>query len=246
MTTPPRAPTERFSGCADAYAAHRPAYGADVLTFALEGLGAAPCVADLGAGTGISSRLLAAAGARVLAVEPNAAMRARAEPTPNLTWVDGTGERTTLDAGSVAAAVAFQAFHWFASDAALAEIMRIVRASGTAACVLNERDESDAFAAAYGDIVRKYATDDTEARRMASMDVFARLPGTTERRTFANAQTLDREGLLGRTRSTSYLPHEGERSAALLAEVGAHFDRAADGDTVRLALVTFVVRVRLP
>jgi SAM-dependent methyltransferase len=238
-------PTTRFTSRAEDYAAHRPAYGDDVIEFVLEGLGPSPRVADLGAGTGISSRLLAAHGARAIAVEPNAAMRERAQPMPGVTFVDGTAESTTLPASSVDAATAFQAFHWFRVPEAIAEICRIVRPSGQAALVLNERDESDAFTATFGDIVRRYALEDTERRRLESMDAFERLPGLAERRQFPNGQALDRDGLLGRTRSASYLPRDGPRAAALEHELGELFTRYATAGRVRLALVTWVVRVRL-
>jgi SAM-dependent methyltransferase len=239
-------PTERFTSRASDYATHRPAYGDDVLDFVLTGLGPEPRVADLGAGTGISSRLLAAHGARVMAVEPNAAMRAQAQPTPGITFVDGTGERTTLGTSSVDAATAFQAFHWFNAPEALAEIRRIVRPGGAAALVLNERDERDPLSAAYGDIVRRYALDGTERRRMESMDAFEALSGTVERRRFPNQQTLDRDGLLGRTRSTSYLPHDGAAAEALEHEVSELFAQHATDGRLRLALVTWVVRARMP
>lgn len=238
-------PTTRFTSRAEDYAAHRPAYGDDVIDFVLEGLGPRPRVADLGAGTGISSRLLAGHGAQVVAVEPNAAMRERAQPTPGVTFVNGAAESTTLTDSSVDAATAFQAFHWFRVPEAVAEICRIVRPDGRAALVLNERDESDAFTAAFGDIVRRYALEDTERWRMESMDAFERLPGPAERRQFLNGQVLDRDGLLGRTRSASYLPREGPQAAALEYEVGELFARAATADRVRLALVTWVVRVKL-
>jgi SAM-dependent methyltransferase len=237
--------TTRFTSRAEDYAAYRPAYGNDVIEFVLEGLGPRPRVADLGAGTGISSRLLAAHGAQVIAVEPNAAMRERAQPTPGVTFVDGTAESTTLAAASVDVATAFQAFHWFRVPEAVAEICRIVRPGGQSALVLNERDESDAFTAAFGDIVRRYALEDIERRRMESMDAFEGLPGLAERRQFTHGQVLDRDGLLGRTRSASYLPREGTQAAALEREVGDLFASHATASHVKLALVTWVVRVKL-
>jgi hypothetical protein len=80
---------------------------------------------------------------------------------------------------------------------------------------------------------------------MDSMEIFARLPGALDRRELANSQELDREGLIGRTRSTSYLPKTGERAEALYREVGELFDAHARAGHVRLALTTFVVRVQL-
>lgn len=239
-------PKTRFSGCAEAYAAHRPAYPATAIDRVLEGLGPRPTIADLGAGTGISSRLMAERGAQVLGVEPNRAMRERAGEGAGVTFVDGSAEGTTLREASVDGATAFQAFHWFANERAIAEIRRIVRPGGIAALVLNERDERDSFTAAYGALVRRYAADDTEQRRVESMTFFERLPGVKERSEHGNEQWVDKGGLIGRTRSASYLPHEGPTAEALEREVGAVFDRFAADGRARLALSTWVVRVRLP
>src|SRR5688572_26600177 len=75
-------PTGRFSDRAQAYSRHRPSYPAPAVDAMLAGLGepARLSAADIGAGTGISSRLLAERGLTVHAVEPNQAMREAAEP----------------------------------------------------------------------------------------------------------------------------------------------------------------------
>jgi hypothetical protein len=109
---------------------------------------------------------------------------------------------------------------------------------------LNERDPRDPFTAAYGDIVRRFAQDDTEKRRADSVDVFRRLPGPCESHLFANGQTLDLAGLIGRTQSASYLPSQGPEGERLEAEVRALFARFAREGVVDLALTTLVVRVR--
>ena len=95
------APTERFSGRASDYVAGRPGYPPESLDVLFAGLGAPETltVADLGAGTGISSRLLAARGARVIALEPNAAMRDHAEAAANVTWSAGTARRNRTRSG---------------------------------------------------------------------------------------------------------------------------------------------------
>jgi 2-polyprenyl-3-methyl-5-hydroxy-6-metoxy-1,4-benzoquinol methylase len=70
-------PLDRFSDRAADYVKYRPSYPMAAIDIILEGLGQTPLVAaDIGAGTGISSRLLADRGVRVLAIDPNAAMRA--------------------------------------------------------------------------------------------------------------------------------------------------------------------------
>ena len=63
-------PTGRFSNRAHDYAKHRPSYPDAAVDAILLGLGAPPdlVAADVGAGTGISSRLLASRGVRVIAI----------------------------------------------------------------------------------------------------------------------------------------------------------------------------------
>jgi len=212
-------PTQRFTGRASDYALARPSYPPGVLEALFEGLGDphSLVVVDLGAGTGISSRLLAASGAKVIAIEPNAEMRESAASVANVEWLAATAEATTLETEIADLVVAFQAFHWFKHEAALQEMKRILRPGGRAALVYNERDDRDAFTRAYSEIVRRYATDITEQRRGSGRATFDAHPGwrTTSRLTLPNAQTLDRAGLHARTRSTSYLPKDGSEGQEL-------------------------------
>ena len=237
--------TDRFTTRAGAYVAGRPSYPPESIDVIIEGLGdpATLVVADLGAGTGISSRLIAGRGPRVLAVEPNATMRAAAEPDARVHWVDGTAEASTLEAASVDAAVAFQAWHWVDHPAGIAELRRIVRRGGRFAIVYNERDERDAFTAAFGDIVRRFAQDQTEARRADAIAAFAAVdPPRTRRFTFPNGQELDRDGVHQRARSSSYLPQTGAAATALHAALDALLDRHV-APAYDMRLVTLVVRV---
>ncbi|REN17172.1 class I SAM-dependent methyltransferase, partial [Mycobacterium tuberculosis] len=94
-------------------------------------------VADIGAGTGISTRLFLAAGHPVIAVEPNAAMCEAAEQllAPDylrLKVADGTAEATGLADNSVGLVAAAQAFHWFDTTAVRREWARILQPEGMA------------------------------------------------------------------------------------------------------------------
>jgi SAM-dependent methyltransferase len=238
-------PTTRFTHRAGDYSVSRPSYGGDALDFILAGTSRPLRVADIGAGTGISARLLAARGCEVLAIEPNAAMRERAEPYAGVRYIEGTGEATGLLDDSVDLLTAFQAFHWFANDAALAECVRVVRPRGRAALVLNERDERDPFTSAYGVLYGRYALDDTEQRRMRSIDIFKRLPGRIAEGEFLHVQTLDRDGFWRRTISSSYMPKTGEAAQRLHADADELFDRFAEDQRVHIALRTIVVRIDL-
>lgn len=234
--------TERFTSRAAAYVLHRPSYPAEAIDAVLDGLGDTRelVLADVGAGTGISSRLFADRGVTVLAIEPNAAMRGAAAPHPGVTWHDGVADRTGLADKSVDVVVACQAFHWFATPETMRELARIARRR--IAVVQYERDERDAFTHAYGDVVRAYATDDTERLRAAAFPAFERnAPGRVSRREFTARQRLTLEGVLGRAASASYVPHEGPAHAALERDLRAAFERHRDGEVVDLAMVTHVL-----
>lgn len=228
-----RAPTTRFAGLAGDYARFRPTYPPAAIDAMLEGLdpglGSALIAADLGAGTGISSRLIADRGVRVFAVEPNADMRSAADPHPLVQWVDGTAESTGLAAESVDLCVAAQAMHWFDPERAPAEIRRIVRPGGRFAAVWNLRSTTDAFSNGYQEILEAHGDRAVLERSRRDQDL-PPLPSFAEpeRLSFEHSQEMDLEAFLGRAASASYTPREGPAREACFAELRAHFERFAD------------------
>jgi SAM-dependent methyltransferase len=235
-------PTGRFGARAQAYAAFRPSYPPGAIDAALDGLGEPRLltIADVGAGTGISSRLFAERGVSVIAIEPNARMREAAEQHPRVSWREGTAEATHLPSASVDAVVACQAYHWFVPNEAHAEFRRIAR--HRAALLQYERDERDAFTKAYGDVVRAYATDDTEALRQRALAAFAAFPNARiERSEHLSRQLLDREGMIGRASSSSYLPSSGPAASRLHSDLAAVFDRHQRDGCVELVMATVVL-----
>jgi hypothetical protein len=71
---------ERFNDRAADYIRYRPTYPAEAVDAILDGLGQPERVvaADVGAGTGISARVLGDRGVRVIAVEPGEALDSEA------------------------------------------------------------------------------------------------------------------------------------------------------------------------
>jgi SAM-dependent methyltransferase len=246
----PQKETERFTTLAGVFDAGRPGYPPELSDLIFEGF-AGPgevTAADLGAGTGTSARILAERAAHVYAIEPNAAMRAQAESAPRLTWIDAAAERTGLPDHSVDLVTAFQAFHWFDFQVAFEEMVRILKAGGRAAVVFYERDESDPFTRAYGDIVRRYATDETERQRARALDAFATWQGWKSARRFRlpHEHILDADGMLQRVKSTSYLPQKGPKSEEVMREANTLFARYAQNGRARMCLETIGVIGQAP
>ena len=94
--------------------------------------------ADIGAGTGKMSELLARSGLLVDAVEPSEAMRAQASPIEGVTWHDGVAEETGLPNGVYDIVVFAQSWHWMDSDRAGLETARILAPGGALAIVWNQ------------------------------------------------------------------------------------------------------------
>lgn len=233
MSTPrfELAPTTRFADRASDYALFRPSYPAAAIDAALAGLaeGSSLVAADIGAGTGISSRLFAERGVRVFAVEPNAAMRESAEPHPRVTFVEGTAEATGLPTASVDLVICAQAFHWFKPVEALTEFRRIVKSRGRFVFLVNERDNEDPAMRAYNAAIKAAAERELSEGMRASVDealAAAGLPAAPV--SFPYTQALSRDGLVGRARSASYVPKEGPRYEQLLRDLDALWNAHRD------------------
>ena len=225
-------PTGRFSDRAEDYRRYRPDYPAAALDAILEGLGdpSRLVAADVGAGTGISARQLAARGVRVVAVEPNAEMRAAAIPHERVEWRAGAAEATGLPAGGVGLVLCAQAFHWFRAPEALAEFHRVLEPHGRLALMWNARERDDPTTRAYTEAIHAVNGEHPveripfEPATVATGGLFT----PPEARRFPHAQALGLEGLLGRAASASYVPKEGERCARLHALLRALWERDHD------------------
>ena len=151
-----------FSTQAVTYAQGRPNYPrqltgwlADVLR-----IDGQSTVIDLGAGTGKFTRLLNALAPSLIAVEPVQAMAAQlAKLLPDVRLVNGTAESIPLASACADALVCAQSFHWFSTQAALAEIHRVLKPNGRLGLVWNVRDESVDWVAAITAIITPYEGD---------------------------------------------------------------------------------------
>lgn len=236
-------PTGRFSSRAEAYARYRPDYAASAIDAVLDRL-PAPVVADIGAGTGISSRQLADRGAFVYAVEPNEEMRGMIALHPRIEPVAAQAESLPFDDGAIDLVTAFQAFHWFEPARALREARRVLRPGGRIALVWNERhDERDDYTAAWRVLVRSASGNHPAEARIDTARAFldTTLFANVRALSFPHEQRMDWEGVVGRLRSMSYVPPWGAAWEELVAAMRALHARWADErGTVSLALETKV------
>jgi SAM-dependent methyltransferase len=219
-----------FGRAADAYERARPDYPPAALDW-LQGrlaLGPGRTVVDLAAGTGKLTRLLLPTGARVVAVEPVAEMRAAlAGAVPGAEIVDGTAEAMPLPDGSADAVTIAQAFHWFSTAEALAEIHRVLRPDGGLALVWNGRDLDDPLQIAVDRIIARHRGDvpTHQSGRWKSAFETTEIFGPLEEHLVPHRQELDRAGLVDRVMSTSVMAAlpDAERVAAVadIEELGA-------------------------
>ncbi len=218
-------PKERFSSRVDDYVRYRPGYPACLYEmFTREfGLGEGRVVVDVGSGTGILTRGLLESCARVLGVEPNAAMRAAAESelssNTRFESIDGCAEATGLETASVDFVVAAQAFHWFDPRRTRVEFARILKTDGIVALVWNQRRNTplnrdyDAMLVA---LAPEYPyVRERERAGLPEMSAFF-APGSPRMSKFENEQRLDEAGLRGRLLSSSYAPKKGHPSHDLI------------------------------
>lgn len=218
-------PTERFSNRVDNYVRYRPRYPRGVIEMlrAECDLTFDSVVADIGSGTGKLTELLLRHAKRVMAVEPNLAMREAGErwlqTHPSFVSVAGTAETTTLPEHSVDLIAAGQAFHWFDGERTRMEFSRILKPGGRIALIWNGlQTSSTPFLAAYEVLLREFAPEYERVNyrnvdRRKLRDFFGHEPHF---RSLPYRQTFDFHGLRGRLLSTSYVPAESDPGSAAM------------------------------
>jgi len=135
-----------FTGLAKDYSLHRPDYCHSVLK-GLLGLLNSPVsqidFADVGAGTGIWTRMVFSEGVRsVIAIEPNDDMRSNGKADSqgtSIRWMSGSAENTRLPNASVDWVSMASSFHWADFSQATKEFHRILKPKARFTALWNPR-----------------------------------------------------------------------------------------------------------
>ena len=236
----PKVPKRVFDHCVDDYRRYRPGYPPELLDYVVRLCPPARCglAADVGAGTGIFTRLLWGRGYRVVAVEPSEAMlRCVGGPACGrqaaVDLLCSSAENSGLADGCVELITCVQSFHWFNPPVALAEFGRILSPGGRLLLAWNNRDrQGSAFVASFEALVRKYnPAYDAEYRQQdwAGMIRRSGLYGAVEYRRFDWTWEPSGEELVGFTRSVSYIRNVIRRAEVpcFEAELGELAERHA-------------------
>jgi SAM-dependent methyltransferase len=199
-----------FERAGEEYERGRPGYPADAISVLVQELGLGPerTIIDLAAGTGKLTRALVATGARVIAVEPVAGMRAQLVSAVLQAEVhEGTAEAIPLPDAAADALLVAQAFHWFDAPRAAREIHRVLVPGGGLGVIWNEWDESVDWVGQLQEMVHAYAGDAPRAattrwpEQLGATGLF----GALSERTFPHIVSGDLDALTARVSSVSYI-----------------------------------------
>ena len=229
---------ELFTAKAEDYARFRPSYPAAAVEWLRERMSGG-AVADIGAGTGIFTRLLQGHFDPVYAVEPNAAMRAVFRRSlPDVPCLDGSGEHTGLPEGSVELITVAQAFHWLDEELFKGEARRILMPNGKVAIIWNSCVKNE-FTLARDEVCKRYCprfrAGHAGKRSAAEGDAFLREVyfSRVEVASFDNPFVMDLTAFLGNMRSRSYALAPGDAGfAGFEAELQKVFARFSENGIV--------------
>ena len=238
---------------ADTYVRGRPDYPAGVTAWLSETLGLGPgqTVLEVGAGTGKFTTRLLQTGARVIVVEPVQAMLDKlAGNYPEVETHQGTAQAIPLGDASVDVVVCAQAFHWFATSAALTEMYRVLKPGGQLGLIWNLRDASVPWVAQLDALVNQWEGDAPRFYTGAWRQAFPHPGfGSLREQQFRHSHDGPVEDVIfNRVRSTSFIsalaPAERDRLEQQLTAFVASHDALNHGATVSVPYVTsaFVTR----
>jgi SAM-dependent methyltransferase len=201
-----------FQRQSDAYLHGRPSYPPASVEWITARLGrdAGP-VADVGAGTGALSVLLAERLRTVVAIEPVTAMIDRC--SSRLPRAQAAAARLPFRDSVLGGITVGTAFHWFATADVLDEFHRCLAGEASLILLWNERDHRVPWIAEHNALVDPYAKETPRFVTMEWRKVVDAHPGFAERdcARIPNPTPTTRQGLVDRIVSTSFIAALPER-----------------------------------
>lgn len=240
--------TTRFTGRVANYVKYRPSYPEAILNLLDKEINFDQFkdVADIGSGPGKLSRLFLNNDNLVYGVEPNDEMREAGEKLLNdyinFISINGTAEFTTLADRSIDVIVSGQAFHWFDTEKAKVEFVRILKPGGYVVLIWNKRDtEVSPFMKDYENLVCECCPEYNIDINIGEK-AFNKFYGVKNFRmaNFGHSQTFDFTGLKGRLLSASYAPVEGSANKEILNKLKNIFDKHSKNDKIKFVYNTIV------
>ena len=218
-----------FTGRAQAYTKTRPGYPKEAMEYIYDLMPQNAVIADIGAGTGKFTEMLAVYGNKMYAVEPNADMLAQLAVTlahfANVEIIGGSAEATMLLNSSVDAITNAQALNWFDIGAFRKECLRIGKENPLVITLYNCKK---------GEINSRYESSTRELYKN---------PLTAE---FDNPVYFTKENWILYLSSMAGVPQPQDAGyEAHIAKTCEAFDRNSENGLLHLNLVTRVYSERL-
>lgn len=251
--------TTRFSGRSKQYVKYRPSYPPQVINHLRETIGwtQEKRIADVGAGTGIFTKLLLEQGNEVIAIEPNDDMRIElteqlqayykeqnALQSNKLSVRNGSAEKTGLTDHSVDGIVCAQSFHWFDQERARTEFIRVLKPQADVVLLWNQRDvQASEFVRDYESLFMQYGEqyDQVKHKQMSVKALATFFCSKPQLVSFYYEQPLQYEQLIGRIQSSSFsITEQDVRYEAFMNDIKALFSRYEQAGIVTMIYRTDV------
>ena len=208
-----------YSGKQDDYSKYRPTYPIELFDFLSKEYNIKNKeLVELGAGTGIFSKIVSSYCQKLYYVEPNADMINKGKDfckdCSNIEFINKSAESTELPEKSVDMILAVQSFHWFDKTNVKKEVNRILKPNGDFAIIWNDWEaDNNTFGKEYFSYIstwnnkltgKKYQHKNVDDRKNFFQN------GKYKTYTFSHSKNYTLNMVIGLSKSLSYAPKEGD------------------------------------